>query len=75
MTNTIQCPIAKDVLFTQGKGKAFANPIKRGMKENILEWMQVGFNAGAWCVVKRMLQEEGYFLFAGAMTIPVSCQD
>jgi hypothetical protein len=62
-------------LFTQGKGQALANPITRGTKENILEWMQVRLNANLWCVIKQMLQKEGYFLFAGAMTIPISCQD
>jgi hypothetical protein len=62
-------------LFTQGKGQALADLIKRGTKENILEWMQVKLNANLWCVVKQMLQKEGYFLFASAMTILVSCHD
>ncbi len=64
--------LLKMFLFAQGKGKTFANPIKGGMKENKLEWMQVGLNASLWCVIKQMLQEEGYFLFASAMTIHVS---
>jgi len=37
--------------------------------------MQVGRSANLWCAVKRMLQEQGYFLFVSAMTIPISCQD
>jgi len=62
-------------LFARSKGQGLANPIKRGRKENILEWMQVGLNVGLWCVVKWMLQEEGYFSFIGVMIVLVSCQD
>jgi hypothetical protein len=64
--------LLKMFLFAQGKGQALVKPIKGRTKENILKWMQVGLNANLWCVVKWMLQEEGYFLFASAMTIPIS---
>jgi len=64
--------LLKMFLFVQGKGQAFANPIK-GTKENILKWMQVGLSVVLSCVIKQMLQEEGYLLFAGAMIVFVSC--
>ncbi len=44
--------LLKMFFFSQGKGKAFVNPIKGGMKENILEWMRIRFSACVWCVVK-----------------------
>jgi hypothetical protein len=59
--------------FAQGKGQALVDPIKGGMKENTLKWMQVRFSVGLWCVVKWMLQEEGYFLFIGVLIDFVSC--
>lgn len=37
--------------------------------------MQVGLNVSLWCVIKRRLQEEGYFMFTSAMIVHVSCQD
>jgi hypothetical protein len=53
--------LLKIFLFEQGKGEALTDLIKGGTKENILEWMQVGLNASLCCVVKHMLQEEGFF--------------
>ncbi len=67
--------LLKMFLFSQGKGQALIDPIKGGTKENILEWMQVGLNVSLWCVIKRRLQEEGYFMFTSAMIVHVSCQD
>jgi hypothetical protein len=45
------------------------------MMDNILKWIQVRFNAHLWCVVKHMLQEEGFFLFASGMTHSISGQE
>jgi hypothetical protein len=67
--------LLKIFLFAQGKGQTLVDLIKWRMKENTLKWMQVRLNASLWCVVKWMLQEEGYFLFIGVMILPISCQD
>ncbi len=67
--------LLKMFLFAQGKGQALVDPIKGRMKENTLKWMQVRLSVSLWCVVKWMLQEEGYFLFIGVMIVPISCKD
>ncbi len=55
--------LLKTFMFAQGIGQILVDLIKVGSKGNIFEWMQVGFNVHLWCVVKRMLHEEGFFLF------------
>jgi hypothetical protein len=44
------------------------------MRENILEWMQIGLYAHPWCVIKHILPEEGFFLFASGITVSISFQ-
>lgn len=37
--------LLKTFMFAQGTGQALVDPIKGGSKENIFEWMRIGFNA------------------------------
>ncbi len=67
--------LLKTFLFAQEIGQALVDTIKKGMRENIFEWMRVVLNVHPWCVVKHMLQEEGYFLFACSMIFSISCQE
>lgn len=64
--------LLKTFMFAQGIGQALVDPIKGGPRENIFKWMRVMFSAHLWCVVKCMLQEEGYFLFVGSMIVSIS---
>jgi len=41
---------------------ALCHLVKGGNKDNILEWIGLSFNFRPWVPIKRMLQEEGFFL-------------
>jgi hypothetical protein len=58
----------------KGLNQALVDPIKGKMRENILEWMQIGLCAHPWCVIKHILPEEGFFLFASGMIVSISFQ-
>jgi hypothetical protein len=61
-------------MFVQGLQPALCHPTKGGNKDNILKWIGLSFNFWLWVPIKRMLREEGVFLFASCTNV-FSCQE
>jgi hypothetical protein len=66
--------LVKMFLFTWCIKQAKCHPINGRTRENTMEWLNLCLNDGPWCLIKRMLQEEGFFLFASCMNVH-SCQE
>jgi hypothetical protein len=62
-------------MFVRGLQPALCHVIKGGNKDNILEWIGLGFNSRPWVPIKRMLHERAFFFLFASCTNVSSCQE
>jgi hypothetical protein len=55
MENSRKCIKSKDVHVSRSLQPTLCHPTKGGNKDNILEWIGLGFNYWPWVPIKRML--------------------